>query len=1313
MALTRQHIDLIPTGLNTKVDPKIAPAGVVTEAQNVYRTKAGEYRRRKGRASVSMSTVPSGAAAIPNIWQLATYKDNLVALTKLGTGVNYPTTASDGELFVSTTRTPGSWAAPAGSGYGTTKKYPIFSAQSGPLTSTRRQIDTADAKADASPSDYAGADLGPDVAIIAGSDYAVVVAADAAASTIAERIINYKTGATLFTFYYTGSAPHVEAVPGATTPDNSVTVAYADGSNIKLRTWKAASVPGGVPTSGGTPVSVSTGAQSSGTDTALDTVVVGSQMAIGVRLSAKTKVHVAVYTPSTATVATHADVTVDCNGTIGFLRDFAASGRILLGAASDSSGLLVKTLSTALALVATWGISTTVDGTWSAYENTNGDQSKRVRNVTGFTTSADSNPSFIMLWDVDPDKSSDGTKGQPYNTKTRIYDTSQVDASATDFIRSVGLRSKCFVSGADVYVVVGYDSTVQPTYFVVRVPAAFTTMTEPKPRCAVTKIDMWRGNGKTERLAGLSNVSRYTIGAGIYWLLAATRQVGTRNTVKASTGGQISVPTTGIDLITLAADSVNMGRPVEFADQLVVPQGQVCGFDGAYFEELGFPLFPEQPQVVSSASTGGMIRNSTYSYCAVYRHTDAQGRVHRSAPSVPVSGSPSSTGAIRIIAPALRLWGGNTGKEITSRNLPSDIVVELYRTTANGSTYYLLAEIENYLSDARDFAVHSSSDVYTYDDLQGDITIGTITVFDQASIVDGWVITINDGIHAAVVFEFDVAGDGVGAPGDVGVNISSDVTASDVAKRLADAINTVAADGRLNVLASWDGTDTIRLTSTFADPTRSQPTLTITPGHFASSVKAGSDLQRATLLYTTGGILPNHSPPQLVACCVHRDRLWGISADDPQELWYSKQVAPGLGPQFTDAFVLRIDDEFGPCTGLASMDDKLVIFKKHAIYVVMGDGPDNLGNGVYAQPHRIGAGSDVGALSARSVITTPEGVWFNTINGIYHVDRGLNVVAHREIQDFQPGLEGVVDAVYLGSLNQLRLYTGAGACLVYDTYFQQWYYWTGQTSVAACYYNNGVAQVSTSNGYTVDYDFGSYWQDAGASYQMRVAWSWLALAGLSGFQRLYEIHVLGDSEGATTVAAKLAYDYREETAETLHAVGVPLATGTVICCPPSAITEGQTLTISDGSHTPTVFEFTTGTESPGNVKVDLTGLLNEAYLGVALAAAINSVGSELLISATDDSLGTVTLTADAGGPNRNVAMTTTITASGFSVSGMSGGGGPFRARIKPSRQKCSAIEIAVEDDSPNTEGIRLTGIAAIIGIKGPGQKLPAGNTMAP
>src|SRR5574343_11486 len=124
------------------------------------------------------------------------------------------------------------------------------------------------------------------------------------------------------------------------------------------------------------------------------------------------------------------------------------------------------------------------------------------------------------------------------------------------------------------------------------------------------------------------------------------------------------------------------------------------------------------------------------------------------------------------------------------------------------------------------------------------------------------------------------------------------------------------------------------------------------------------------------------------------------------------------------------------------------------------------------------------------------------------------------------------------------------------------------------------------------------------------------------------------------------------TVTTLGA-GAAAATGSIVAVAGANLVDGETFTVSDGYHTPVVFEFDSGGGVSGaNVAVAFTGGDSASTVASAIASAIN--GADLDITAAPSGA-TVNLTADYLGTTGNVAITETVADGGFTVSGMSAG----------------------------------------------------------
>ena len=139
----------------------------------------------------------------------------------------------------------------------------------------------------------------------------------------------------------------------------------------------------------------------------------------------------------------------------------------------------------------------------------------------------------------------------------------------------------------------------------------------------------------------------------------------------------------------------------------------------------------------------------------------------------------------------------------------------------------------------------------------------------------------------------------------------------------------------------------------------------------------------------SGGIEDNAGPPCFLHVCVHKSRVWGI-AEDGRTLWFSKAFTQGEAVSFSDDFTIYLEDSNGQAIGLASMDDKLVIFTKGRVYYLYGEGPNDAGAlSDYPSPIRIV--SPVGCIESRSLVVTPAGVFFQSLIGIHLLTRGLEV----------------------------------------------------------------------------------------------------------------------------------------------------------------------------------------------------------------------------------------------------------------------------------------------------------------------------------
>lgn len=296
--------------------------------------------------------------------------------------------------------------------------------------------------------------------------------------------------------------------------------------------------------------------------------------------------------------------------------------------------------------------------------------------------------------------------------------------------------------------------------------------------------------------------------------------------------------------------------------------------------------------------------------------------------------------------------------------------------------------------------------------------------------------------------------------------------------------------------------------------------------YFVDTV-SDADLISNELLYTTGGVLDNDSPPPCSIITTYKNRLFIAGLDDKNVIQYSKISPPDnkdFAAGFSNLFTITLDVRGGHITALSQLDDKLIIFKEKEIYYINGDGPNNTGQGsTYIEPQLIT--TDVGCENANSVVTTPNGLMFKSSKGIYLLNRGLQVTyvgaAVEEFNDLT-----ISSAVLLNNNNQVRFITEDGVALIYNYYFDQWSTFTNYEAVDCGLFQNSFVLLRTTgetlkegSGYADGY------ADGTKHIPLVLETSNFAFAGVNGFQRVYRATLLGEYKGSHSVVVSFAYDY--------------------------------------------------------------------------------------------------------------------------------------------------------------------------------------------
>jgi hypothetical protein len=281
------------------------------------------------------------------------------------------------------------------------------------------------------------------------------------------------------------------------------------------------------------------------------------------------------------------------------------------------------------------------------------------------------------------------------------------------------------------------------------------------------------------------------------------------------------------------------------------------------------------------------------------------------------------------------------------------------------------------------------------------------------------------------------------------------------------------------------------------------------------------------ILYTTGGVVEDIAPPASIDSTLFNNRLWLIDAEDRNLLWFSKQVIEAVPVEMSDLLTIYVaptsgaQGSTGPMTALAAMDDKLIIFKKDAIYYINGIGPDNTGsNSGYSDP--IFVTGAVGCANPASIVLMPSGLMFQSDKGIWLLGRDLSTTyIGAPVEGFNS--QTVVGAQTIPATNQVRFVLANNVTLMYDYYFNQWGTFTNTFAIASTLYQ-GFQTYLNSFGQVFQETPGIY-LDGSQPVLMSLTTGWINVAGLQGYERFYELFLLGTYITPFKLNVSLAYDY--------------------------------------------------------------------------------------------------------------------------------------------------------------------------------------------
>lgn len=298
--------------------------------------------------------------------------------------------------------------------------------------------------------------------------------------------------------------------------------------------------------------------------------------------------------------------------------------------------------------------------------------------------------------------------------------------------------------------------------------------------------------------------------------------------------------------------------------------------------------------------------------------------------------------------------------------------------------------------------------------------------------------------------------------------------------------------------------------------------------------------------YTLGGVLaaePSHAVADLVTW---QDRLVSIDAENRLRLPYTKPLESRIAPEWNGDLSITVPADGGDAVALAVMDEKLIVLKEHAIFVVVGEGATATGQ--YEQLNVQRLPSDVGCIERNSVAVVPDGVLFLSQRGPMLLDRGLVLRRNKSMEDtftqcdcavVVPHLKTVVWGTVYNALatiisggEPVYVYEDGAVALNYE--HGQWSTWfpyaakdmvviddliwrldvTGQNYTASPSTTPVISVESSTDGTN----------DPQGPFPLDVQTAWLKMTEVSGFQRLRRMTTKLTSGMGINIAVYADYD---------------------------------------------------------------------------------------------------------------------------------------------------------------------------------------------
>lgn len=647
-------------------------------------------------------------------------------------------------------------------------------------------------------------------------------------------------------------------------------------------------------------------------------------------------------------------------------------------------------------------------------------------------------------------------------------------SSVATIIRSVGLASKAFIINKVIYFLSAYSSPYQPTYFLVNGNDSLSSSP-----IVIAKLAYENGGGYLT--TGLPSVTVTESLAQVPYLFKDLISAVNKGTAVAA-GTQVNgiYSQTGINLANFLFGTQGLDT-AEIGNDLHLSGGFLSMYDGQIPVEHNFFLWPDTDQN-NPTDTAAWTEDSSVSHTATFASGSNQVAVNSASGVVVGMSISDSTNPTYIPAGTIITAINNLNLTISNNTIHA----------GSGDTVVIHGNIASKPDGATNTNAYFYQFTYEWTDNQGN-------AFRSAPSIPVPVTT--------------TSGTNLGL-------ISLNIPMLRLTYKIASPVKIV--------IYRWSIAQPIyyQITS-ITSPILNDTTIDSVINY--PDVLSDAQILGNNILYTTGGVVEDVNAPASNIMTLFDNRLWLVDAEDPNLLWFSKEVIESTPVEMSDLFTFYVapttaaQGPTGPITAANPMDDKLCLFKRNSILYINGTGPDNTGaNNQYSQP--IFITSTVGCTNQQSIVFIPNGLMFQSDKGIWLLGRDLSTsYIGAPVQAYNNAR--VESAQNIPGTNQVRFILDVGITLMYDYYYDQWGTFSGVPAISSCIYQN-LHTFINSHGQAFQETPGIY-LDGSNPVLLGVRTGHLRLGDLQNYQRSYFYYLLGQYISPHKLYVSNYYDYSD------------------------------------------------------------------------------------------------------------------------------------------------------------------------------------------